>query len=96
MPTRTYQVTLYATPTLIAWYSPDRESLLIRNDSGTTVFLSPDGGMTTTNSQSLPTGVAREWYKRLGDELNRPFYGIGNSGGLVVTVEEDIEPSGHR
>jgi hypothetical protein len=90
MPSRTYQVTLGTAAKLIAWYAADRESIVIRNDSGATVYIGPDASIRTTTGAALATGVARSWYKRLGDSVNRPFYGIAGASSKVVTVEEEI------
>jgi len=91
MPGRVYQVTLYATPTLIAWYSPHRSRLRLRNDSGTTIYHSIDASVSTTTGASLATNNERSWDKAHGDTMNRPWWGIGNAGGLVVSVEESFE-----
>jgi hypothetical protein len=91
---RTYQVTLATTATLIAWYAKDRSSIMIRNDSGSTVYISPDASITTTNGQTLPTGIARTWQSKEGDVVCQPFYGIVASNTAVVTIEEDLDWDG--
>jgi hypothetical protein len=91
MPTRNYSVTLTTATSLIAWYSRDRNTLEIRNDSGSDVYVSVDPQDANHKGMKLPTGTSRTWSDENGDEMNRPFYGLASAGSLAVDVEESIE-----
>ena len=40
---------------------------------------------------SLPTGTARTYYKSLGDDLDRNFYGQISANSATISIEEILE-----
>jgi hypothetical protein len=88
--TRNFQITLTTTNKLIAQQQGERSALIIRNDSGSTVYIGIDSTDTISTAVSLATGAARSWYGELGDNMNRPWYGLVSSGTATIGVEESF------
>jgi len=89
--TRNFQKTLTTAIQLIAQYHPERTTLIIRNDSGSTVYIGIDPTDTATSMVSLATGAARTWYRTLGDNLDRPFYGLVTAATATISIEDTLE-----
>jgi len=89
--TRFYQTTVRTSVTQIVAYSPERTALLIRNISGSTVYISTDQGSVHSEGLKLDEGEYVSMVRADGDAPELQVYAATASGTADLRIVETME-----